>query len=60
MLLGFGWMPGLEVPNPTLFDISHAQDYTFAKAAQTDFDIPFQRRLNPKLTRQWEDIKLVA
>ena len=50
----------LRMSHPDLFDISHAQEYTFGKAGDTNFDIPFRRSLSPVLFQHWTEIKNAA
>ena len=50
----------LKISNPVLFDISHAQDYTFGQVLENNLVIPFRRRLTPVLLQQWDVIKDAA
>ena len=44
----------LCVSYPSLFDICQAQDWTFDKVVECDFNLPFRRRLLPVMENQWE------
>jgi hypothetical protein len=57
-------IPGYNFPLceafPVIFDICHAQDWTFEKVLNCGFIILFRRRLSSELVVQWEHIKLAA
>ena len=44
------------VSYPMLYDICHAQEWTFDRVSNCNFDNPFRRRFTTALTEQWEYI----
>jgi hypothetical protein len=41
---------------PGLFNICHSQEDTFEQVVESNFNVPFRRRLNPELLLQWNNI----